>query len=202
MGSSLIDHNPLLKQPILQVLTLVEQNPGALRTEIEDKADPLFEGFTSFTQTPTTVVDVLLRNEALKERIFVDGEIYKGSLQDIQLDADIAEDAAVEQYISLSETGAEILDEYAGDKKLHQLFAEKPEYVEVFMKALEVCNSEEGSALPTLESELNVLPQLAADQHGVQQIYPQYFIDSLETAGAITWQGSWHTTEAGRAVMQ
>lgn len=201
MAIDLIEHNPLLKHSVLYILDSVRNDPEASRVEIEARAQAVFEGQTSFPQTPTTIVDILLRNGALTETIIVNGEPYDGSLEDIQMDTEIEDDAVIEQYLSLADIGSELLVEYGGDKKLRELFASKPQYTDVFTKILEACVTPEGCSRAELEQIIDAMPQLAPDERGQKNIYPQYFIDSLETVDGIVWQGSWHTTETGRTVM-
>lgn len=200
MAIQLIEHNPLLKRPVLEILSLSEKNPHAHRNEIEDTAKRNSEECYSL-QTPTTIVDILIRNGAIEEQIYVDGEPIEGSLQDVQTDASVSDDAVIDQRISLTDEGKELLDEYVGEKKMRELLASKPHYKQVFISILEACTSSTGSSRTTLERTIDALPQLAPDENGTRQIYPQYFIDSLETAGGITWQGAWHITDEGRTVM-
>lgn len=201
MPIDLIEHNPLLKRPLLEVLALTEQMPTAIRAEIEDAAHAI--DADSFTrQTPATIVDILIRNAALEERVFVNDAPYEGSLQDVQTDAAVADDAHVDQFLAITETGRELLDEYGGDKKLRELLAAKPHHAEVYQTMLNACATGNGCTRAELERAIEAMPHLAPNPAtGIQSIYPQYFIDSLETAGGIAWQGSWHTTDTGRVVM-
>lgn len=201
MPIELIEHNPLLKGPLLEVLRLVEKNPLAPRTEIEDSAD--FSNIaSSLKQTPATIVDILLRNEALEESVYVNGELYELSMQDIQTDESVDDDAEIEQYLSLTDIGSELIDEYGGNKKLYELLADKPQYADVYIKMIETCNDPSGCSRSDLEQAINTLPPLMPDPAtGIKAIYPQYFIDSLETAGGIVWRDSWYTTDAGRELI-
>lgn len=200
MPSNLIGHNPLLKKPILIILTLCEEASPAKRIDIENKAcDALADAFAR--QTPATVVDILIRNEALSEEIHINGKPYEGTLQDAQTDVAVDEDATIEQYLSITDTGKALLHEYAGSNQLQKLLADRPEYASVFITMLKACDQREGCSRAQLEASINHLSELSPDSMGTQKVYPQYFIDSLETAGGITWQNSWFITEAGRAVM-
>lgn len=201
MHTSLIEHNPLLKRPLLRMLTLAAENPSIDRDIIEEHAAK--ESAELFTrQTPTTIVNILIRNEALEEQVYVEGELYEGTLQDVHTDDSIAGEAQIEQILTLTPLGFELINSYSGGSKLRELFAEKPGYVGVFTAMLELCSTEQGCSRAQLEEALNARPELAPNPRtGEQQIYPQYFIDSLETADGIAWQGSWHTTEVGRSVM-
>lgn len=201
MTSTLIEHNPLLKRPLLTLLSLSERYPEHDRTELEDRAAQEQGG--SFTrQTPTTIIDILLRNEALRETVYVDGVAYEGKAHDLQTDLEVDEDAVITRSITLTETGKELLDEYTGDTQLRALFRKKPEHVEVYIAMLERCVNE-GCGRSDLEQVIDALPALQPDRYtGEKKIYPQYFIDSLETAGGISWQGSWHTTAEGRMVIE
>lgn len=200
MSTELIAHNPLLKQPLLNVLTLCIKKEQTPRSQIESDAASLFKG--AFTlQNPATVVDILIRNEAVSEQTRVNGEPYEGTRQDIQTDNTISSDAQIEQLLTITPAGKEILEEYSGDKKLRELLAEKPHYAPVYYRMMEMCDTENGCSRALLEEELDRMPQLAPNpETGKKNIYPQYFIDSLETAGGITWRDSWYTTDEGRAL--
>lgn len=201
MSIDLIEHNPLLKQSLLNILSICKQHPNTERSEFETLAAPALEG-QALPHSVTTIVDVLLRNDALEEKVLVNGVVYDGTLHDVQTDANISDDAQVERYLSITETGEELLTEYAPHKKLNELLAEKPHHAPVYYAMLEACNRDSGRDRSTLENTIDALPQLAPNPAtGEKTIYPQYFIDSLETAGGIAWQDQWHTTEAGRAVM-
>ena len=59
-----------------------------------------------------------------------------------------------------------------------------------------------GTSRDALEAALSQLPALAVDPETKQRsVYPQYFIDALESAGGIEWAGAWHTTQAGKTLL-
>ena len=119
MTTDVIEHNPMLKKPLLAVLAVVAQQADESRTAVEERA----------------------------------------------------------------------------------LIRSKPAYRDVFAAILDACSADEGASRADLERTIDAQPQLQpgpATQRTT--VYPQYFIDALETAGGIAWDGRWRTTDAGKAV--
>lgn len=200
MTTDLIDHNPLLKKPLLTMLSLCESHPDAERRTLEQLA--LDQWSDEYRQSHATTLDILVRNDALSEQVYVDGEPYDGTLEDAQTDAAVADDAVAESRIAITSIGRELLDAYAADKTLRDLIAGKPHYLKVYTTILETCNAEAGASRTDLEQAVSALPALQPDTETQRtRVYPQYFIDALESAGGIVWQGAWHTTDAGKALI-
>lgn len=200
MPNDLIEHNPMLKKPLLAVLVVSAQQAHESRQVIEERALEVWDD--AYQQSPGVCVDILVRNGALTEQLLVDGEAYDGTLDDLQLDADVAEDAVAEQRITLTDTGRELIEAYAPDVTLRALIAEKPQYRDVFATILRACDAAQGATRSNLEVSISALPQLQPDPDTQRtHVYPQYFIDALESAGGIAWEGSWRTTDAGRALV-
>lgn len=198
--NDLIEHNPLLKASLRTMLALSAAHPNADRRTLEEQA--LEQWDAACRQSPAATVDILVRNGALVQHVFVDGAPYDGTLEDLQLDEAVAEDAAAESRIALTDVGRELLDAYAPEATLRALIDGKPHYRAAFTAVLAACNAEEGCSRANLEAVLNALPELAPDPDTQQtRVYPQFFIDALESAGGIAWQGAWRTTDAGKALI-
>lgn len=198
MTTDLIEHNPMLKKPLLAVLALCEQYPDENRRAIEERA--LSAWSDAYPQSPTVSVDILVRNGALTEQVHVDGEPYDGTLEDLQIDENVPDDATAESRIAMTGIGRDLLETYAPDATLRTLFADKPRYQPVFQTVLEACSTETGCSRTDLEQAINAMPQLEPDPSTKRTcVYPQFFIDALESAGGIAWDGAWRITDAGRA---
>ena len=197
----LIEHDPLLKKPLLSILHLCEEEGLNERSTLEEAA--LEQWDEGYMQSPSTCIDILLRNEALVESILVNGEVYEGSLEDIQLDEDVPDDAEVEANIEVTDIGRELLEHYAPEATIAALFEERPQYKVVYQTAIKACAGADGCNRMDLEASIKALPPLQRDPETNRiNVYPQYFIDALETAGAIVWNGSWCATEAGLAALE
>lgn len=199
MTTDVIEHNPMLKKPLLAVLASVAQQADESRAAVEERASATWDD--AYQQSPATCVDILVRNDALIERLLVDGEPYDGTLDDLQLDPDVPDDAVAEARITITETGRGLLAAYAPEATLRALIRSKPAYRDVFAAILDACSADEGATLADLEHIVSGQPQLQPDPATQRTaVYPQYFIDALETAGGIAWDGCWRTTDAGKAV--
>ena len=197
--ADIVEVNPGLKKPILKILALVEAAAAQDRTGIEAAAAE--EWSPAFRQGPSAVVDILVRNNALAEQLFVNGEPYPGTLEDVQRDENVPDDAEACDRLTVTEKGRKLLDRHAPANTLRALFESRPGYADVFQAMLWACDGDEGCTRADLEAQIQVMPQLQPDPAtGRTMVYPQYFIDALETAGGIAWDGAWHTTAAGRAV--
>ena len=72
----------------------------------------------------------------------------------------------------------------------------------MFAAILDACSADEGATRAELERVVGEFPQIQPDPDTQRTlVYPQYFIDALESAGGIAWEGSWRTTDAGRALV-
>ena len=200
MKANVIEHNPMLKKPLIAILGVCARQGDGSRDDIEARALEVWD--SAYQQNPSVCVDILVRNGALAERLFVDGGVYAGTLDDLQADESVPEDAHIEARIALSKAGRELLEAFAPDVTLRALLDDKPAYRGVFVAVLDACSADEGATRAELERVVGEFPQLQPDPATQRtRVYPQYFIDALESAGGSAWEGSWRTTDAGRALV-
>lgn len=198
MENMVIEHNPMLKQPILLMLDLAEE--ASDRATLEEAA--LAQWKSAYSQSPATIIDVLERAGSLEVSTFVDGEPYEGALEDLQMDETVPDDAAIETRVQVTDAGRALAEAYRPDRTLAALMADRPQYHDIFCAVLSAAASGAGASRMDLEAAINAYPAVKPDaQSGQTKVYPQYFIDALETAGGIAWDGAWRTTEVGRAIL-
>lgn len=190
----IIKHNPMLKKPVLTVLALAHD--ASCRTALELAA--LDRWSESFSQSPATVIDVLVRHGFLAQQAFVDGQPYAGTLEDMQLDESVPDDACAEELISLTGEGRALVAAYDPEATLAALYEDCPRHASIFDAVLAACAAEEGASREALEATIEGLAPKGADG---KKVYPQYFLDALETAGALVWDGSWRATDAARTLL-
>lgn len=196
MTTDLIEHNPMLKKPLLAILAISAQLPGESRRAIEERALEAWDD--AYQQSPAVCVDILVRNGALAEQLLVNGEPYDGTLDDLQTDETVPDDAVADVRIEITDAGHALVEAHEPDATLRALIRNKPEYRDVFAAVLDACSAAEGATRAELERIINGFPQLQPDPATQRtRVYPQYFIDALETAGGIAWRGSWRITDAG-----
>ncbi|WP_296013498.1 hypothetical protein [uncultured Adlercreutzia sp.] len=193
MEHELIKHNPLLKKPALLMLALVETT--AERTALEEAAAAAWA--PNFAQSPAATIDILVRAGALEEQLLINGEPYEGTLEDVQFDETVPDNASFENRVAVTETGRAIARAYDPKNLTADLLATRPAYAPVFRALIACCSAPDGATLPAMEAVVEAQPEAAVNAEG-KKVYPQYFIDALETAGAIEWNGAWRATEAGR----
>ena len=76
--------------------------------------------------------------------------------------------------------------------KMEKLFEKDGYYLPVYKRILMLCAEEGGAGMPALDNAI-------IDDPLVQnpRCYASRFVTFLESAGAVTWQATWHITEAG-----
>lgn len=202
MKHDLISTNPQLKKPALAIMGMLQEGTPRRRDELErEAAQDLWQ--PAFRHDPAAIVGILVRNGALSEQAYVNGEPYAGTLEDAQGDENLPDDAEAWTCVTLTPQGAALRDQHAPDATVRALFDERPCYANVFQAALWACSAEGGCTRVDLEAQISALSPTKDGEPGGAKVYPQYFIDALESAGAIAWEGgSWRATTPGLAAME
>ena len=194
MAIDLVEHNPRFKQPVACVLGMFAKSEAISRDELEMLAEQAWE--ESYSQNPATIIEVLVRNGALVEQLTVDGQPYEGTLEDIQRDESVPLEADVADSISITQDGRDLAASIDPDFTMRELLASRPHYRDVFTRVLSACAADAGASREAVEQAVEANGNVASPDG--KRVYPQYFMDALETAGGIAWDGAWHATEAGR----
>ncbi|MBS5450138.1 MAG: hypothetical protein KHY83_08945 [Coriobacteriia bacterium] len=201
MEHDLIKDNPALKAPVLAVLTSFEGEEPRRRSEVEEMLAKTWDA--SWARGAAATIDILVRRKGLVEQVYVNGEPYAGTLEDVQTDEDVPEDAEAYETLAVTEKGRRLAAAYEPGVTMRALLEERPEYGDVFKAALWACADADGCSRADLEAQINEFPQLQPDAaSGRTRVYPQFFIDALETAGGIEWRdAAWRVTEVGRQLL-
>ncbi len=150
--------------------------------------------------TPLTFCNLLERAGAL---IKTDGEGV--SLEDLEQEPmrvtqDGTEYWAVapspEIFWAASDEGRSYYEAYKPLEQIRHVYDAEPQYAEILTTVLNMCSAEGGV-------QVKAIGDMVDDDPAVQKPrrYAMYFIDKLERAGALDWQGAWVTTDAGRAYL-
>ena len=81
-------------------------------------------------------------------------------------------------------------------EQIRQVFAAEPHYKEIFTTVLNLCSVEGGTQVKAVGDVVDDDPLVQKPRR-----YAMYFIDKLERAGALDWQGSWVITDAGKSYL-
>lgn len=160
-------------------------------------------GRTSKSQilSGAAMVDAMVRAGALAERVFVEGELYDGTLEALQADEEVPEDASVAVTVQATEVGRDGAAAVAEERSFDRLVQSQPAREEAFRAVLAWCAEAEGLTtrrLQELLKENNLLETEAA--RGIDGLHASYFTGSLESVGALAWNGkAWIATEKGRS---
>lgn len=190
----LIRREPAKRELYLAALKYVRDSDGStMRYDIEEKIDSAPQK-TTMHQSSGTLVDALVREGLLEER-----------LPSPEYDESTGEefvDMARASY-SMTESGEQTLDRLSPSTRLNELFDKEKEFAEQFLQLLEFC-----ADAPRSKAEIDALLEEACSRvprtkHvAAQAIYPSFFVDRLESSGALVWKNGWTTTDEGKAFVR
>ena len=182
MAIDLVEHNPRLKEPVACVLGMYAEVETFDRAQLEEQLSQVWR--ESYSQAPATIIESLLRNGALAEQIVVDGQVYDGPLE-----------AEVSDGISITQAGRDLAASLDPGFTMRGLLADRPHYRDVFARVICVCAASDGASREAVEQAVEQDGNVVSPDG--KRVYPQYFMDALETAGGIIWDGVWRATQAG-----
>ena len=105
-----------------------------------------------------------------------------------------AADQPIDHVLHITEEGRAALAAFDPVKRFTDLIGTEPQgYLEVYVRVLDACSAAEGATRTAIEALIGQDEALFAPK----RVFPSYFISKLETIGGLTWDGSWHTTDAG-----
>ena len=199
MTIDVVTKNPQLKKPVACVLSAFQEQGTQPRARVEEQAAQVWSG--AYAQDLGTVIGALVRNGALVEDLTVDGQPYAGTLQDMQLDESVPLEADVACTLSITEGGRALAASIDAAFTLRSLMLERPHYQTVYTRVLQLAAAEDGASRTALEQGVEADGKVLGPDG--KRVYPQYFMDALETAGGIEWKGgAWHVTQAGLQALE
>lgn len=100
-------------------------------------------------------------------------------------------------YWMLTPEGLAQLETYKPLERIDQCYTQEPQYAQIFTTVLELCARVGGSSIKQIGDVVDDEPIMQNPKR-----YAMYFIDKLEHAGAVEWQGSWIATAPGQEYLQ
>ena len=89
--------------------------------------------------------------------------------------------------------GAELLASYSPQADIARLLENDGAYIDIYLRVLDLCADEGGAATPELSAAVDKDPLVQSPR-----LFVQHFVERLEKAGAVRWDGRWRITDAGR----
>lgn len=153
-------------------------------------------------QSGESIIAVLIRRGGLDRIITVDGKPYDGTLQEVQEDDSIPDDAIIESYVQTTQAGHEVARAFRELNSMQALFSKFPKFVPGFTVVLEQCCNEEGKTTNELQEALIEAGIIGPGNTQSQEIHASYFTSKLERYGALVWDRKrWCTTDKGREAL-
>ena len=154
-------------------------------------------------QSGESIIAVLIRRGGLDRIITVDGEPYGGTLQEVQEDDSIPDDAIIETYVQTTQAGHDVARAFRESNSMQALFMKFPRFVPGFIVVLEQCCDEEGKTTNELQEALINAGIIGPGNTQSQEIHASYFTSKLERYSALVWDRKrWHTTDKGREALR
>ena len=193
--SALYDRNPAYGPVFDATLAFCAQQRGEA-----DVTQAIDESRTSMSQiqSASSIVELMVAHDALTRTIMVDGARYEGSPADLEVDADVPDDATVERFYQTTASGTVYLAAHGASTKIDALLEAVPQRIDGFRTVLHACGKE-GPSTCDVHALLQGAGLLEPDARtGAETIHASYYTGVLEQAGALVWkQRRWVTTEEG-----
>ena len=153
-------------------------------------------------QSGESLIAILVRCGGLERVVLVDGEPYSGTLQELQKDDSVPDDAFVETYVQSTQAGIDVAKAFRQRNTTKALFGEFPQFVPGFIEVLKQCADEEGKTTNQLQEALIEAGIIGPGNTQSQVIHASYFTSKLQRYGALAWDRKrWRTTEKGREAL-
>lgn len=100
-------------------------------------------------------------------------------------------------YWLLTKEGDEYLENDRPMDRMRRLFDAERESLPVFAEVLRLCDCESGCSIDQLSKKIDENPVAKADKRKAS-----YYVERLEKCNGLEWEGSWKTTEFGKAGLE
>lgn len=150
-------------------------------------------------QSGASIVSTLIRRGGLERTILVDGQPYEGSLEALQSDDNVPDDAVIESFVQTTDAGIDMAANYRDSTQAKALYAELPDFAPGFKLVLAECASPEGKSTGELQDALVAAGIIGPGLSQAQVIHASFFTGKLESYGLLEWGNKrWHTTVSGK----
>lgn len=152
-------------------------------------------------QTGESLVAVLVRRGGLDRILRVDGEEYHGTLEELQNDEEIDDEAVIESFVVATQAGLEMAESFHMAYSIPSLFAQLPQFVPGFKEVLTQCAAGEKTT-KELQEALISAGIIRPGFQDSQEIHASYFTSKLERYGALVWDRKrWCITPKGEQAL-
>lgn len=197
--SDLIIHNPAFRRPACEVVEFCER---------ERSLDEIVAFMSSaawpktFVMAPDAFVSMLEGCGCLSLRIYVDGVLYEGNLDDLSDDESLGDEATVTYAYEATRAGRHMAERMRKRFSISATVESDKGLSATFLRVLELCQGESGQSSRQIDAALRAEGLLPLDRSGLPRIFTTYFIDALEQCRALSWQSTWKTTSEGRSYLE
>ncbi|MCI8468976.1 MAG: hypothetical protein HFJ75_05755 [Eggerthellaceae bacterium] len=157
----------------------------------------------TFVAQPDAFASLLCDHGLLSLHVYVDGEPYAGTPDDLVDDEAVGPDAAVSYGLRATDEGRAVAAGLAPRAQLRRLIDEDPASAPAHLRVLELASAPEGRSRDAIAAALRAEGLVPVDERtGLPRVFPTYYIDNLERAGGLLWESTWKTTREGRDLLE
>lgn len=200
-----VERTPKHRDLLYKALVYVSEQPCSYE-EAEEYLAQQPEA-KSALQAPRTLLDILVRAGGIEvteldEEGAVVTQERKDELRAQGADEEEVEDLVCDWRLSVTTFALTFIGEYSPGNRLRALLDEATaDEVEAYRTIVRLCATKQ--MYPAIEKELRGTAATRPDEAtGMMGIQPSTFIERLNRAGGIAWEGGWVTTAEGRACVE
>lgn len=194
----LFRHNPGYRQTFLAILKACEREPQAL-SDLEEMvaAGP---GYEKLRQPPFFPISWLHEAGCLEEQYLDhEGRLYRAS--DVEdLTEDELDDLVATTAYETTEAGLAVRELFSPARKLTALLDDEPDRADLYQELLDYL--QEKKSFAQIEVLIRGRDELITTARDGVKLQPSLFVDKLEAAGVIAYDGGWQITSEGKELLK
>lgn len=184
-----ISGEPLYREIYVGVLEFCKERRDLSEVEAAVQSWPQF---SQAAQSPYRLVRNLVELGGLDWIELDDEGVEVNAQRKVGLTPDEVDDLVASFAVQTTADGADAAEEMSPARRFRKLEDEHADRVPVFNEILELCMQPRSFSEIALHLEERGLLDVARAENG-QALHPSYFVDALERAGALVWDGAWKT---------
>ena len=181
--------DPLYREIYVGVLEFCKERRDLSEVEV---AIQLWPQYSQAAQSPYRLVRNLVELGGLDWIELDDEGVEVNAQRKVGLTSDEADDLVASFAVQTTADGADAAEEMSPARRFHKLEDEHADRVPVFNEILEFCMQPRSFSEVASHLGERGLLDVARAENG-QALHPSYFVDALERAGALVWDGAWKT---------
>ena len=191
-----VNKNPSHREIFLNILTYCEEERSGANVEQYIMENP---AYAQALLSPYKLMELLVRCGGLvRTEVDANGAVVDDEMKE-NLDEDEVEDLVFDELYKTSTAGIEVVAFYTPEQRMTRLLNQYPNGEESLSKVLAYCTSSKTRVQIESFIESEALTQSLCPG---TEVHPSVYLDRLEAAGMLIWDGGWSITNAGQRYLE